>query len=117
MPNEIAKGTEELTSVHCNTVWSSIFDVLLGEPSFAMASSRVDMPEISSVTLSRQGEKGDEQDVTNQNAKRRRAIEFNIAHISPKCLLDPGKWEPRPTQPGALRALSPLIRRSAFPLS
>src|SRR4029077_7297821 len=53
-----------------------------------MASSRVDMPGISSVTLCRLGEEADVQDVSNQNAKRRRAhLEFNIADISP-----PPRW-------------------------
>jgi hypothetical protein len=77
------------------------------------------MPGISSATLCRLGEEADVQDVSNQNAKRRRAhLEFNIADISPPPA-GRGHGKPRPTrtQPGGLRALSPLIRRLARPLS
>ncbi len=51
MPKEIAKWIGVLASAHCKTVWSPIFDVLVGWPSFAIASAWVDMPGTSSVTL------------------------------------------------------------------
>jgi hypothetical protein len=46
-----------------------MFDVLLGGPNFAIASSRVDMPGTSSVTLSRLGEVAAVQAV-NKNAPK-----------------------------------------------
>ena len=71
-----------------------------------MASSRVDMPGISSVTLCRLGEEADVQDVSNQNAKRRRAhLEFNIADISPRPLAAAVGNQGRPARSRAVYAL------------
>jgi hypothetical protein len=40
MPNEIAKCTGELLLPHCKIVLLSMFDVLLGGPSFAIAQDK-----------------------------------------------------------------------------
>jgi hypothetical protein len=61
-----------------------MFDVLLGGPSFAIASSRVDMPGTSSVTLYRLGEIAAVQAVNKsapKTPKKRRRLGSTIAML------------------------------------